>query len=130
MDTKLQDLTCGSLKSQILLFSLPLMASNVLQVLFNMSDIAVVGRFAGSGALRAVGSNTIRLSPCSTGFLIGMSGGVNALTAQFFGAKNEGELRKTVHTAFLICLAVGLLLAAGASGSPGGCWNCCIPRRS
>lgn len=115
MDAKLQDLTCGSLKSQILLFSLPLMASNVLQVLFNMSDIAVVGRFAGAGALGAVGS-TATLVSLFTGFLIGMSGGVNVLVAQFFGAKNEEEIRKTVHTAFLICLAVGLILAAGGIG--------------
>lgn len=115
MDAKLQDLTCGSLKSQILLFSLPLMASNVLQVLFNMSDIAVVGRFAGASALGAVGS-TATLVSLFTGFLIGMSGGVNVLVAQFFGAKNEEEIRKTVHTAFLICLAVGLILAAGGIG--------------
>lgn len=115
MDARLQDLTCGSLKPQILLFSLPLMASNVLQVLFNMSDIAVVGRFAGSNALGAVGSTTT-LVTLFTGFLIGMSGGVNVLAAQFFGAKNEAELRKTVHTAFLICLTVGLILAAGGIG--------------
>lgn len=115
MDAKLQDLTYGSLKSQILLFSLPLMASNVLQVLFNMSDIAVVGRFAGAGALGAVGSTTTLVS-LFTGFLIGMSGGVNVLVAQFFGAKNEEEIRRTVHTAFLICLAVGLILAVGGTG--------------
>lgn len=119
MDAKLKDLTCGPLKSQILLFSLPLIASNVLQVLFNMSDIAVVGRFAGSIALGAVGS-TVTLVTLFTGFLIGMSGGVNVLVAQFFGAKNEEELRRTVHTAFLICLAVGLLLAAGGITFAGG----------
>ena len=115
MNARLQDLTCGSLRSQILWFSLPLIASNILQVLFNMSDIAVVGRFAGPHALGAVGSTTT-LVTLFTGFLIGMSGGVNVLAAQFFGAKNEAEVRRTVHTAFLICLTVGLILAAGGIG--------------
>ena len=51
-----QDLTRGSLWKKILYFSIPLMLSNILQVLFNMSDIAVVGQFAGADALGAVGS--------------------------------------------------------------------------
>ena len=55
MNREKQDLTQGRLGKQILFFSLPLMISNVLQVLFNMSDVAVVGRFAGSTALGAVG---------------------------------------------------------------------------
>ena len=57
METKAAgSLTHGRLGKQILAFSLPLMLSNVLQVLFNMSDIAVVGRFSGPIALGAVGS--------------------------------------------------------------------------
>ena len=64
-------LTQGNLAKQILVFSLPLMLSNLLQVLFNMSDIAVVGRFAGSLALGSVGSTTT-LVVLFTGFLIGM----------------------------------------------------------
>lgn len=111
MNPTLQDLTRGPLKKQIFLFSLPLIASNVLQVLFNMSDIAVVGQFAGAAALGAVGSTTT-LVTLFTGFLIGLSGGVNVLVAQHFGAKNEAEVRKTVHTAFLVSAAAGLLLAA------------------
>ena len=62
-------LTEGPLLPSIVHFSIPLMLSNVLQVLFNMSDIAVVGRFAGSAALGAVGSTTILVS-LFTGFLI------------------------------------------------------------
>lgn len=56
MQEKNRDLTSGSLARQILLFSVPLMLSNVLQILFNMVDVAVVGRFAGSMALGSVGS--------------------------------------------------------------------------
>lgn len=75
-----KDLTQGSLWKNIFVFSIPLMLSNVLQVLFNMSDIAVVGRFAGPLALGSVGSTAI-LVTMFTGFLIGLAGGINVLTA-------------------------------------------------
>ena len=58
MIRSVQDMTEGRLGKQIFVFSLPLMLSNVLQVLFNMTDIAVVGRFAGSAALGSVGSSS------------------------------------------------------------------------
>ena len=70
------DMTRGPLGRQIFRFSVPLMVSNVVQVLFNMSDIAVVGRFAGSTALGAVGS-TATLVTLFTGFLMGVGNGVN-----------------------------------------------------
>ena len=87
MRQKAQDLTTGSLGKQILMFSVPLMLSNLLQVLFNMVDVAVVGRFAGAMALGSVGSTSI-LVMMFTGFLIGIAGGINVLTALYFGAKN------------------------------------------
>lgn len=106
---KKQDLTTGSLWKQILLFSVPLMISNVLQVLFNMADIAVVGRFAGSEALGAVGS-TATLVALFTGILIGISGGINVLVALHIGAKSTKDVKETVHTAALVSLGVGVLL--------------------
>ena len=69
---QLDDLTTGPLARQIWRFSLPLMFSNLLQVLFNMADIAVVGRFAGSMALGSVGSTAILVS-LFTGILIAQS---------------------------------------------------------
>ena len=102
-------LTEGSLGKQILLFSLPLIISNVLQVLFNMSDIAVVGRYAGSTALGAVGSTTT-LVTLFTGFLIGMGCGVNVLVARYFGAQKEKDLEETIHTSAIVCLAAGLIV--------------------
>ena len=75
-----QDLTKGPLARKILFFSAPLIVSNLLQVLFNVADIAVVGRFAGASALGSVGSTTI-LVTMFTSFLIGVSGGINVLTA-------------------------------------------------
>lgn len=105
-----QDLTSGSLSRKILTFSIPLMASNVLQVLFNMSDIAVVGQFAGAMALGAVGSTTT-LVTLFTGFLIGMGTGVNVLTARYYGSKNKKDLSEVIHTSAVICLISGVLIA-------------------
>lgn len=107
----LRDMTRGNLWKQILVFSLPLMASNLLQVLFNMSDIAVVGQFAGSHALGSVGS-TATLAALYSGFLIGMGAGVNVLTARFIGAREEENTRQTVHTSAVVCLGLGLILMA------------------
>lgn len=111
MQRRMQDLTSGSLGKKILFFSIPLIISNLLQVLFNMADIAVVGQFAGVAALGSVGSTTT-LVAMFTGFLIGVSGGINVLVALHFGAKNQEEVGKTVHSAALLSLltGVGLLL--------------------
>lgn len=104
-----QTLTEGSLPQKIFLFSLPLMFSNLLQVLFNMADIAVVGKFAGSNALGSVGSTTI-LVGLFTGFLIGLGGGINVLVALHIGAQNEKEVKETVSTSYILCIAMGILL--------------------
>ena len=118
MKSSTRSLTEGPLAKQILLVSLPLALSNLLQVLFNMSDVAVVGRFAGSTALGAVGSTSIFVT-LFTGFLIGLSNGINVLVARFYGARHADDVEKTVHSALLVSLAAGvLLLLIGLLGSP------------
>lgn len=107
MKPNTKDLTQGPLGKQVLFFSLPLMLSNVLQILFNMSDVAIVGKFAGPGPLGSVGS-TVILVALFTGFLIGMGSGVNVLTARCFGSRQEQALTETVHTAALVCLLTGI----------------------
>ncbi len=102
-------LTEGPLFPNIVRFSVPLMLSNVLQVLFNMSDIAVVGRFAGPAALGAVGSTTI-LVTLFTGFLIGMGSGVNVTTARYLGAGRPKDVSETVHTSAILLGAAGCFL--------------------
>ena len=110
-------MTRQGLSVQILLFSLPLMLSNLLQVLFNMADIAVVGQFAGSLSLAAVGSTATAVT-LFTGLLIGIGGGINALIARYYGARDEQQLSCTVHTAALISLICGLvILIFGQFGS-------------
>lgn len=104
-----QDLTRGPLGRKVLFFSIPLILSNLLQVLFNMADIAVVGQFAGAEALGAVGSTTT-LVTLFTDFLIGLSGGINVLTALHFGAGNQKRIKQTVHTALLLSIFLGGVL--------------------
>lgn len=99
----------GSLWKQILLFSLPLVATNVLQILFNMSDIAVVGKFGGPNSLGAVGSTTT-LVTLFTGFLIGLGNGVNALLAKFIGQKSQQSIHDTIHVSFVLSVIMGLIL--------------------
>lgn len=111
MNNKTSDLTTGVLGKQILLLSLPLMFSNLLQVLFNISDIAVVGKFAGAYALGSVGSTSILL----TLFLavpLGMGGGINVLTALAIGSRSQKDVSETIHTAAIISLIAGILLLA------------------
>ena len=122
------DMTQGPLLSKILLFALPLMASSMLQLLFNAADIIVVGRFGGPNSIGAVGSTGSLINLLVSAF-IGLSVGVNVLTARYYAARNERNLRETVHTAILISLiagaiigAIGFLLAKPiltAMGSPG-----------
>lgn len=109
MKSKIAPGTSERLPWQILLFSLPLMASNVLQVLFNMADIAVIGRFAGSLSMAAVGSTATAVT-LFTGILIGVGGGINALVARYYGARDRQELQRTVHSSAIICLICGILL--------------------
>ena len=105
------EMTTGSLWKNILLFSLPLMGSQVLEVLFNLSDVAVVGRFADYLALGAVGSTTL-LVTLFTGILIGMGAGVNVRVAHELGAGNKRGTEETIHTSLLLCAITGLLVCA------------------
>ena len=103
-------MTVGSLPIKIFVFSLPLIASNLIQVLFNLSDIAVVGKAAGGRALGAVGSTTI-LVGLFVGFLIGLGGGINVRVARHIGAKDREKLYKTVPTSLFVALFFGILIS-------------------
>ena len=105
------NMTEGRLGRQIITFSLPLMFTNLLQMLFSMVDLAVVGRFSSSAAMGSVGSTTT-LVFLFTGFLMGLGSGVNVLVATHFGARSEKNVRESVHTSFLVCLIAGVLMLA------------------
>lgn len=102
-------MTTGSLWRNLFLFSIPLMCSQLLEVMFNLSDVAVVGRFADYKALGAVGSTTL-LVTLFVGFLIGMGSGVNVCVAHTLGARDEQRTIENVHTSLLLCALMGLLM--------------------
>lgn len=108
--TYTMDLCEGSILNKLLLFSLPLIASSVLQLFFNAADVIVVGQFAGDNSLAAVGSNGSIINLLVNVFM-GLSVGANVLVARFFAAKQEEELRKTVHTAITVSVICGVILA-------------------
>ena len=109
------DMCNGPLFGKVLIFSLPLMLSGILQLLYNAADVAVVGRFAGSQSLAAVGS-TGSLINLMTNLFIGLSVGASVVVARNLGAHNFRKAHDAVHTAIAISLVAGTVtLAIGAS---------------
>ena len=114
------DMCNGTIMDKLISFSLPLMLSSILQLMFNAVDIIVVGRFSGSQALAAVGSTTALISTFINLF-IGISLGTNVLAARYYATGREREMSETVHTSIMLALisgigmaVVGVLFARGA----------------
>lgn len=103
------DMTSGPLLKKIIIFTIPVLLSGVLQLLFNAADIIVVGKFAGDNALAAVGS-TSSLVSLLTNLFIGISAGANVAVANFYGAKDDEAVSETVHTSVLLSLIGGTVL--------------------
>ena len=103
------DMTEGSLLTKVLFFSLPIMLSGILQLLFNAADIIVVGRFTGSQALAAVGS-TSALINLIINLFIGVSVGANVVVARNYGAKDYDGIHGAVHTSVLTAIWGGIIL--------------------
>jgi putative MATE family efflux protein len=104
-----KDLTEGPIAKKILLFSLPIIASNLLLQLYNAVDSIVIGQYAGSDALAAVGvSNPVMM--LFNALFMGFSIGASIIVAQTFGAKNLNRLRRTIDTTFSLAFAIGLAI--------------------
>ena len=103
------DMCNGPLLGKIISFAVPLMLSGVLQLLFNAADIIVVGQYAGSQSMAAVGS-TSSLTNLLVNVFIGFSVGTNVLVARYYGNRNERDIEETVHTSILMALVGGLFL--------------------
>jgi len=103
------DMCNGPLLSKILVYAVPLIASGILQLLFNAADMVVAGRFAGNAALGAVGATSSLINLLINVF-IGMSVGTNVLVAHFYGANRKEELGQTVHTSIALSLISGVIL--------------------
>ena len=103
------DMLHGSLWDKIVLFALPFMATSVLQQLFNATDTAVVGRFASSQAMAAVGSNA-SLIALILGLFLGMSMGTNVIVARLIGQGRDGRIHDAVVTSMVLAIISGFLL--------------------
>ena len=103
------DMCNGSIMDKLISFSIPLMLSGILQLLFNAVDIIVVGRFTGSQALAAVGSTTALIN-VFTNLFIGVSLGANVLAARFYASGRKKEMSETVHTSILFALLSGIVM--------------------
>ena len=104
------DMCNGSVMDKLISFSLPLMLSGILQLMFNAVDIIIVGRFTGSQALAAVGSTTALIN-VFTNLFIGISLGSNVLAARFYASGKAKEMSETVHTSILFALISGIVMA-------------------
>jgi len=102
-------MTQGALLPQILVFALPLILSGMLQLLFNAADIIVVGKFAGSNALGAVGANSSLIN-FFVNIFIGLSIGANVTAAKYLGAKKSVEVSDTVHTSVVLAFITGVAI--------------------
>ena len=113
------DMCNGTIMDKLISFSLPLMLSSILQLMFNAVDIIVVGRFSSSRALAAVGATTALIN-IFTNLFIGISLGANVLAARYFAAGRDREMSEAVHTAITLALISGVVMAfvgAGMSGT-------------
>ncbi len=109
---KIRDFTQGPMFSRILTFALPIMLTGILQILYNMADNIVVGRFSGDpNALGAVGS-TSSLNNLIINLVIGVSAGTGVVVAQCIGARRDREVSKAVHTALTFSFFAGIALGA------------------
>lgn len=107
--TKEMDMLNGGLAGKLILFSIPLAFSSILQQLFNSADVAVVGRFAGDRALAAVGS-CVALVGIFVNLIVGFSVGPNAVLANLIGQKRRDKINRMLHTIMAFGLIAGVIL--------------------
>lgn len=118
MSGRMITLTEGRIETRVIGFAIPILLSNLLQQLYNTLDTVIVGRFVGRTALAAVGSTTALIN-LVIGFYIGLSTGAGVVIAQHYGAKDEEELQKAVHTGMAVSIASAALIAViGVAGAP------------
>lgn len=103
------DFTHGPLLKKMLLFALPIIGVNVLQLLFTAADVAVLGIFTNDNAVAAVGS-TAQITNLMIGFFVGLSVGANVLVARAAGARDESRARRLVGTSVIVSIVFGTVI--------------------
>ncbi len=110
----------GVIWKQLLLFFFPILLGTFFQQLYNTADAMIVGKYVGKQALAAVGGATGNLINLIVGFFIGLASGATVIISQFYGAREDRQVSRTVHTALALAAAAGLTITAvGLLLSPG-----------
>ncbi|MDE6917367.1 MAG: MATE family efflux transporter [Lachnospiraceae bacterium] len=105
-------ITEGVIWKQLLFFFFPILFGTFFQQLYNTTDAVIVGKFVGKEALAAVGGPASTLINLLIGFFMGLSSGATVIIAQYYGAKKDEDVRKTVHTAMALSIAGGAVIMA------------------
>ena len=105
------DLTSGPILKKMFLYAIPFIFTNILQILFNAADVAVIGIFRGDNAVAAVGANTT-LTGLVVNFFVAFSIGSNVVLAKYVGAKDLTNARRTIGTSLVLAITAGLILVS------------------
>lgn len=104
-------ITEGVIWKQILIFFFPIMIGSLFQQLYNTVDAIIVGRFVGKQALASIGGNGTVLTNLVIGFFTGLSAGATVIISQYYGAKDEKNLHKSLHTAYALSIIASISLS-------------------
>ena len=105
-------ITEGVIWKQLLFFFFPILFGTFFQQLYNTTDAVIVGKFVGKEALAAVGGPAATLINLLIGFFTGLSSGATVIISQYYGAKKQEDVKKTVHTAMALSIAGGAVIMA------------------
>lgn len=105
-------ITEGVIWKQLLLFFFPIVFGTLFQQIYNTADTLVVGRFVGKEALAAVGGSASQIVNLIVGFFVGLASGAAVIISQFYGARDEKNVKLTLHTAFAFSIAASVVIGA------------------
>lgn len=111
-------ITEGVIWKQLLCFFFPILVGSLFQQLYNMVDAVIVGRFVGKEALSSVGGSAAQIISLVIGFFSGLSTGATVIISQYFGAKKKKEISDSLHTAYAISIAGGILFGVAGCEFP------------
>lgn len=103
-------ITEGAIFSQLLVFFFPVLLGTLFQQLYNTVDAVIVGRFVGKAALAAVGGSSAHILNLIIGFFTGVSSGAAVITSQYYGARDDEDVSRSVHTAFILAAGGGAVM--------------------
>lgn len=109
--TKRNQITEGVIWKQLLIFFFPIVVGTLFQQLYNTVDAVIVGRFVGKQALASVGGSAFVISNLVIGFFTGLSAGATVVISQFYGARDERNLNKGLHTAYAFSIVASFVIA-------------------